>query len=107
MMKHVFWSSATIVAIAAANWLIAAFLGGAVMDYAFLTGLAAATTVGFFNSSGGFASDAIRLSAQAQTGIKVEKDKQTFRPTVVFYTAVVYTIVALIATIIYYKDYFL
>ena len=52
-------------------------------------------------------SDSVRLKTQAQTGIKIEAEKKEFNPTVAYYTAIIYTVIALILTLFHFKDYFI
>ncbi|WP_406944099.1 hypothetical protein ACJA3J_11930 [Halobacillus sp. SY10] len=104
--KNIIWAIVTVFVMVLINYGVASFFSGEFIEYSFLLGVVVMTIVWFFNSKGGFASNTVRLGVQARTGLKIEEEKQKFNPTVVFYTAVVYTMVALIITIIYYKDYF-
>lgn len=106
MGKNLIWAIVTVGIMVLINWGVASFFSGEFIEYSFLIGIVFMTILWFFNSEGGFASNTVRLGIQARTGLKVEEEKQSFNPTVVFYTAIGYTIVALIITIIYYKDYF-
>ncbi|WP_232828036.1 hypothetical protein [Paraliobacillus sp. X-1268] len=105
--KHIIWSIVTVCVMLLLNWGVAVLFVGKFIDYSFLMGILFVGIVRFMNSTGGMGSTSVRMSTQAQTGIKIEKEKQTFNPTVPFYTAIVYTIVALVITVIYYKDYFI
>ncbi|MDL4842335.1 hypothetical protein [Aquibacillus rhizosphaerae] len=104
-MKNVIWSLVTVVSILCVNWGLTFLLEAAFIEYAFFTGLIIATVIRFFNSSGGIGSSTVRMNTQAQTGIKIDEEKKEFNPTVVFYTAVIYTILAAIVTFFYYWDY--
>ncbi|WP_164669615.1 hypothetical protein [Virgibacillus doumboii] len=106
-MKNVIWSVVTICFILLINWGVAALFNVEFIDFAFISGLGVAVIIWFFTSSGGFISNSIRMQTQAQTGIKMEEEKRSFNPSVTFYTAVVYTIIAAVVTFIYYKDYFI
>ncbi|KAA0547201.1 hypothetical protein FZW96_12625 [Bacillus sp. BGMRC 2118] len=106
-MKHVFFSFLTASSILLINWGVVTVLDAAFIEYAFLTGVISTAIVRFFSSTGGFSSNSARVSIQAQTGIKIDEEEQRFNPTVVFYTALSYTIIALITTAVYYKDYFM
>lgn len=77
------------------------------MEAAFFVGLACSAGIKFFNSSGGMTTNAIRMQAQAQTGMKVEEEKNFFQPGMAFYAALAYTAIALIGTFVYYKEYFM
>jgi hypothetical protein len=106
-MKKIIWSIITISTIIFINWRLTILLNAAFMDYAFITGIGAVTIIWFFNSTGGTTSNSIRLQTQSQTGIKVDEEKKAFNPSVVFFSSVIYTAIALIATVFYYKDYFI
>ncbi|WP_409293750.1 hypothetical protein V1498_11450 [Peribacillus sp. SCS-26] len=82
-------------------------MGFTFLDASFFIGLAFAVLIYFFTSTGGFTSNNARLSVQGLTGLKVEEEKTGFSPSYAFYTAVLYTVVSLIASFIYYKDYFI
>lgn len=107
MIKNVIWSVVTVCIILLINWGIAFFLNAEFIEYSFLTGIGIVALVKFFNSSGGIGSNSVRLETQAQTGIKINEKKKEFNPSAVFFTAVTYTIIALIITVFYYKDYFI
>jgi hypothetical protein len=107
MLHKVFWSVLTLVIISIVNAVIAFLFKQSFIDVAFPVGLLIAIILKFFTSSGGFISDSIRLNLQSQTGLKVEREEKKFEPKVAFYTAVFYTIISLIASIMVYKDYFL
>ncbi|MYL48343.1 hypothetical protein GLV98_02560 [Halobacillus litoralis] len=106
MAKNILWAIVTVGVMVLINWGVASFFSGEFIEYSFLLGVVVMTIVWFFNSKGGYASNSVRLGIQARTGLKIEEEKQKFNPTVVFYTAIGYTTVALVITIIYYKDYF-
>ncbi|WP_394217498.1 hypothetical protein [Halobacillus trueperi] len=106
MGKNSLWAIITVGVMVLINWGVASFFSGEFIEYSFLLGVVVMTILWFFNSKGGYASNSVRLGIQARTGLKIEEEKQKFNPTVVFYTAIGYTTVALVITIIYYKDYF-
>lgn len=107
MVKNIIWSIVTIFVLLLITWGVVTFLGAEFIEYTFLTGLIFTAIIWFFNSSGGFGSNSARMSIQSKTGIKMEEEKRTFNPTIVFYTTIGYTIVSLITTFVYYKDYFI
>lgn len=83
------------------------FLGFHLIDTAFITGLFSTAIIYYFSSTGGFTSNHLRLQIQSQTGIKMDEEKRNFYPSIVFYTALSYTVISLIITFIFYKEYFL
>lgn len=104
-LKNVIWATVTVLIILLINWGVVEFLDAAFIEYSFLVGLIVTAIIRFFSSSGGFTSNKVRVMVQAQTGMKVDEEERRFNPTVVFYTAAGYTIVALLVTLFYYKDY--
>ncbi|MDM5198077.1 hypothetical protein QUF84_08340 [Fictibacillus enclensis] len=107
MKKPISTFIVTLVGIIVLNFVCSWAAKVSFIDVAFITGLASAVILKFFTSSGGFFSNSARLQAQAQTGIKGEEEKKAFSPGISFYTAVGYTICSVIATAIYYREYFL
>ncbi|MBM7691417.1 hypothetical protein JOC77_000822 [Peribacillus deserti] len=105
-MKKVWVVICTLLFIGLINYLCT-FTGMKFIDSSFFCGLLSTIIIHFFTSTGGFSSNQVRLQVQAQTGMKVEEEETSFHPSVAFYTAVAYTVVSLIAIIIYYKDYFI
>ncbi|MBX0356103.1 hypothetical protein [Halobacillus sp. Nhm2S1] len=105
MGKNMIWAVVTVSVMMLINWGVASFFRGEFIEYSFLLGVVIMAIVWFFNSKGGFASNSVRLRIQARTGMKLEEEKRSFNPTVVFYTTIGYTVVAFVVTIIYYKDY--
>ncbi|WP_407270998.1 hypothetical protein [Radiobacillus sp. PE A8.2] len=77
-------------------------------DIAVFVGIFVAVVIRFFNSSGGYTSRSMDLQIQSSTGIKQDTtSERKFSPSISFYTAVGYSVVALIGTLIYYREYFL
>lgn len=104
-MKKIVWPVIMLCLIVLANWGVAVLLNGAFIEYAFLVGLLSVVIIWFFTSSGGYSSNIIRMNVQSQTGIKVDGEERQFNPSVVFYTAVFYLVIATIATFFYYMEY--
>ncbi|TCT25668.1 hypothetical protein EDD68_103223 [Melghiribacillus thermohalophilus] len=94
----------TFVVILGVNWGIAAWFQMHVIEVSFFVGLAFAVILRLANSSGGFLSDSISSGVQSETGMKMERETKKTMPSSATATAVVYTILALIVTIIYYFD---
>jgi hypothetical protein len=101
-MKHIIWSVITLIIIFVINFGLTSWLHAEFMEYAFLTGIVITAILWFFNSSGGATSNALRLETQARTGIKMEAEKAKFKPRAAFFTALGYTILMGIVTILYY-----
>lgn len=76
------------------------------IDLFFTMGLIASVLIYFFSSSGGLISKHTNRQIQGQTGLKVKQDENKFHSSFFFYGSVLYTVVSLIVTVIYYKDYF-
>lgn len=106
-MKKWMTAVVTFAVIFAVNWLAAKLFQLHFIDVSFFTGLVFAVALRWLNSSGGFLSDAISTSVQSQTGVKMEREEKKSLPSTAAATAIVYTVLALIATIIYYLDYFM
>ncbi|MCQ6267646.1 hypothetical protein M1K46_18595 [Fictibacillus sp. WQ 8-8] len=106
-MKNVIVFIVTSAVIVLVNVVFSFVINVHFIDLAFIVGLLSAVVFKFFPSSGGLTSNMIRLQAQAQTGMKVEEEKKAYTPGIPFYTAIAYTLISLIATIVYYKEYFL
>ncbi len=96
----------TLVAIVIINFL-GTFMGLTFLDASIFSGILSAGIIHFFTSSGGFTSNQLRLIVQAQTGYKMNEERVTINPSYAFYTAIVYTIVSLVVTFVYYKEYFI
>lgn len=106
-MKNMIVSIVTLVLMVAANYILSRMIGWNFIDFALFVGLATAIIIRFFTSTGGLSSNMVRMQTQAITGIKVDEEKQTFKPTYAYYTALVYTAASFIGIVIYYREYFL
>jgi hypothetical protein len=100
-------SIVTLILMAAINYVVSRMIGWNFIDFALFVGLASAIIIRFFTSTGGLSSNMVRMQTQAITGIKVDEEKQTFKPTYAYYAALVYTAASFIGIIIYYREYFL
>lgn len=106
-MKNIVVAIVTLILMAAVNFVLARVVGWNFIDLALFVGLASAIIIRFFTSTGGLSSNMVRMQTQAITGIKVEEEKQTFKPTYAYYAALLYTIASLIGIFVYYKNYLL
>lgn len=106
-MKNMIISVVTLMFMVVMNYVLANVFGWNFIDLSLFVGLAFALIIRFFTSTGGLSSNMVRVQVQSMTGIKVEEEKETFKPTYAFYTAIFYTVAALIGILIYYKDYFI
>jgi hypothetical protein len=106
-MKNIIVSIVTLILMAAVNYVLTRIVDWNFIDLALFIGLASAIIIRFFTSTGGLSSNMVRMQTQAITGIKVEEEKQAFKPTYAYYTALVYTAVSFIGIIVYYREYFL
>ncbi|MBP0724535.1 hypothetical protein J5Y03_04960 [Bacillus sp. RG28] len=103
-MKKLIFAVITIGILFGLTWFVADFMHGKMIEYAFIVGLIVTFSIKFFTSSGGFSSDNARLIAQSQTGIKV-KDEPTVHiegKSFSFIVSLLFTIVSLFVTVIYY-----
>ncbi|MBD1382880.1 hypothetical protein [Metabacillus arenae] len=77
------------------------------IDFSFAVGLFGVVVIHFFNSEGGFSSKHLDMKVQGETGIRLQHHEgKKFSPSIAFYTAILYTIAAIIALFITYKEYF-
>jgi hypothetical protein len=106
-LKKVIVCLITVAGISTVNYLCALVTNTAFIELSAIIGLISALIIKFLTTSGGFSSNAVRLQLQSQTGMKVDEDKKKFRPSLPFYTAIVYTLIAIIVTFVHYKDYFI
>jgi uncharacterized membrane protein len=93
--------------ITSTNYFVSYLLNGEFIEYSAIVGLAFVLLIKFFNSSGGLSTNMMRMKVQSQTGVKVDEERKTFNPSITFYIAIAYTVVAILASIFYYKDYFM
>jgi hypothetical protein len=78
------------------------------MDYAFIIAFIITVILWYASSKGGVTANYMNMVAQTQTtNFKMEQEKFVFNPSIVFFSAVGYTILIFIMTIVYYKDYFI
>lgn len=106
-MKKLLSGLITLIGLVTLNWLAAFFFSAAFIEFSFLTGLAAVIMIGWFTSSGGFSSDAVRMQTQGDTGIRMETEARSgLGSSTSFFVALAYTVLTLIITIYYYRDYF-
>jgi hypothetical protein len=106
-MKKLLIAIATLVIMPLITYIVVNVLNINFIDYAFLIALIITTIIWFSASKGGFTSNYTNVMAQSQTtNFKMEKEKFKFTPSIIFFTAVGYTIFILMMTIYYYKDYF-
>jgi hypothetical protein len=105
-MKNAIWSVITIGIIILINYGITKSLEVGYWDYALITGIGISVAIWFLTSSGGLLSDSVRYNTQSMTGLKVDREKKEFSPSVVFYSSLLYNLIALIVTAYLYKDYF-
>ncbi|WP_335870108.1 hypothetical protein [Bacillus sp. 2205SS5-2] len=105
-MRKILIFCTTVLFLVLANMGLSQLVDVGFYDLSFLVGLVSVVIIKFFTSSGGFASDSVRLSIQSRTGIKMDREEKTFTPSIAFYTAIGYTIYGFVTIFILYKDYF-
>jgi hypothetical protein len=106
-MRNIIVSVITLIIMIGVNFGLASIFNWNFIDFSLFVGLACTLIIRYFTSTGGLSSNMVRVQTQAITGIKVEEEKHTFKPTYAYYTALVYTVISLIGIFIYYKDYFI
>ncbi|MBY6036590.1 hypothetical protein KUV80_07995 [Fictibacillus nanhaiensis] len=106
-MRNIMVCLVTCLFLVGVNYGLAMFFKWQFIDFSLFVGLSTTLIIRYFTSTGGMSSNMVRMQAQAITGMKIEETKSTFKPTYAYYTAMIYTIVSLIAVLVYYKDYFL
>jgi uncharacterized membrane protein len=103
-MKKLIFAVITLGILFSLTWFVADFMHGKMIEYAFIVGLIVTFSIKFFTSSGGFSSDNLNLITQAQTGMKVKDESQVHMggKSFSFLVSLLFTIVSLIVTVIYY-----
>lgn len=110
-MGKIIWSIITLGLIFATNWGVAEAFQNQFLDWAFLTGLASAIVIHFFNSSGGFTSDLTDSILQSgleeneltdKVWTRLDRIERHFKATPAFYVAMVYTVLSGIVSLFYY-----
>jgi hypothetical protein len=76
------------------------------IDFAFFIGLTVSVIIWFFTSKGGYSSRNLDTSVQGTTGIKTEKQKYEFSPSIALLTSLAYTAFSFVMLLIYYRSYF-
>ena len=108
MLKKLLVMTATLVIMPILTLIIISIFNIPFIDYAFIIALIITVILWYSTSKGGSTSNYTNMVAQSQTtNFKMEQEKFEFTPSIVFFSAVGYTIVVLIMTIVYYKDYFI
>nr|WP_259547696.1 hypothetical protein [Heyndrickxia oleronia] len=89
------------------NFGVSYLLNASLFEYSFFIGLAVTLTIWFFTTKGGFTTKSVDFLVLSNTNQKMESEKYTYKPSIAFYTAFIYTLISMIALIFYYKNYFL
>ncbi|WHY84667.1 hypothetical protein QNH39_18695 [Neobacillus novalis] len=104
-MKRLIGIIFTLLVLFGINFIIAKNTNKEFIEYSFAVGFVLTTLIWFLTSKGGFTSHYIDTTIQGQTNIKMKRQKFKFTPNIIFLTALSYTIVSLIITLIYYWEY--
>jgi len=104
-LKKLIFAIITLGVLIGLTWFVSDLMNAKMVDYAFFVGLVVTILIRFFTSSGGFVSNSINLSTQSQTGMKVSGAAGPFsvsQKSFSFLVSLVFTILSLLATVIYY-----
>lgn len=105
-MKRIISGLITIVVLVGVTFIVSIITNTTFFDFSFGVGLVMSVIIWFYTSKGGFTSTFTDETMQIQsTNWKIKKEKHTFNPNIAFYTAVFYTLISIVCTFIYYKEY--
>lgn len=107
VLKKMITAIITFLILITINWAASYIFSLGFFDLSILIGVVGVIIIKFFNSSGGVVSDTISMMNQSTTGVKQEMAEKKFQPTVAFYVAIAYLVVAIVGSFIYYSDYFI
>ena len=107
-MKRFISIIVTLLVLFGINYAVAYFTNTKFIDYSFGVGLVFSIIIWFFTSRGGLTSRLTDGIVQMETtNFKLKADTYKFSPNTAFLTSLAYTLVAIICTIYYYRQYFL
>lgn len=107
-MKRLLSILVTLLVLLGINIGVSVFTNTNFIDFSFGIGLIASVVIWFFSSKGGYTARYTDVMLQAETtNWKMKHEKHKFQRNTVFYTSLAYTIISIVATVIYYKDYFI
>lgn len=107
-MKRLISGLITLLVLVGINFIVSKSTNTNYIDLSFAVGLIISVIIWFFTSKGGITSTYTDATIQSQTtNWKMKNEKHKFKPSIVFYTAVLYTLISIVFTFIYYKDYFI
>ena len=107
-MKRIISGVITLIVLVGTNFIVSKSTNTNFIDFSLGVGLIMSVIIWFFTSKGGVTSTYTDVTMQSQTtNWKMKKEKHKFNPNIAFYTAVIYTLVSIVFTFIYYKDYFI
>lgn len=104
-LKKLIFAIITLGVLFGLTWIVSDLMNAKMVDYAFFVGLIVTIVIRLFTSRGGFVSNSVNLSTQSQTGVKVTGAEGPFAVTqksFSFLVSLVFTILSLLATVIYY-----
>lgn len=106
-MKRFISIIVTLLVLFGVNYAVAYFTNTKFIDYSFVVGLVFSIIIWFFTSKGGLTSRITDGIVQMEsTNFKLKSDTYKFSPNTAFITALAYTLVAIISTFYYYREYF-
>lgn len=104
-MKKVITVIITLIFLIILTFITAFYTKNKFIDLSFFVGLAITVCVMFFSSKGGITTRRLNMKNK-RSRINVEEQKFEFYPNYIFFTSVLYTILSLIITLLYYRNYF-
>ena len=108
MWKKLLTIIITLLILVGVNLLVSKIAGTHFVDFSFGVGLLISVIISFFTSSGGFTSKYADTTMQANTvNWKMKNEKYKLQPSTALYTSVAYTVLSIVITFYYYKDYFI
>ncbi|KQL52310.1 hypothetical protein AN964_01290 [Heyndrickxia shackletonii] len=106
-MKRIISIFVTLLILLGINYAVAYYTNTKFIDYSFGVGLVFSIIIWFFTSKGGLTSRITDGIVQMEsTNFKLKADTYKFSPNAAFFTSLAYTLVAIIITFYYYRQYF-
>ena len=107
-MKRIRSGLITLLVLVGINYIVSKSTNTNFIDFSFGIGLIMSVIIWFFTSKGGFVSKYADVTMQSDTtNWKMRNEEHRFHPNVAFYSAILYTIISIVLTFVYYKDYFI
>ncbi|MBL5769074.1 hypothetical protein [Heyndrickxia sporothermodurans] len=105
-MKNIILGISTIIIEALITFGITKLIDVVFLEISIFIGFISCVIIYIFSSTGGFGSNMVRLEVQAETGLKIDEEKKTFRMSPIFLGSIFFTIFSIIGAVISYWEYF-